>query len=148
MITAGEQLVSTPALVRLFSALDGCTLDNQYGPSETHVATAHRLEGPPEHWPLFPPIGRPIANTRVSHASTRTLRPVPIGAAGELCIGGIALARGYLGKPEQTRERFVPDPFQPHDPSKPETRGSIAPATRRAIARTARSNSSDASTIR
>ena len=42
VITAGEQLVSTPALVRLFSTLGECTLDNQYGPSETHVATAHR----------------------------------------------------------------------------------------------------------
>jgi amino acid adenylation domain-containing protein len=110
VITAGEQLKVTRHLVNLFSALPACTLDNQYGPTECHVVTAYRLEGHPSEWPELPPIGRAIANTQI-YLLDDDLRPVEAGAEGELYIGGVALARGYLQRPDLTEERFVADPF-------------------------------------
>ncbi|WNG46585.1 amino acid adenylation domain-containing protein [Archangium minus] len=107
IITAGEQLRVTPALRRLMKKLGG-VLENQYGPTETHVATAYRLEGSPENWPELPSIGKPIANTSV-HLLDGNGEPVPVGVPGELHIGGAAVARGYLHRPELTQEKFVPD---------------------------------------
>src|SRR5207249_2957311 len=96
--------------VRMLSERAGCALHNQYGPSESHVVTAYTLSGAPRHWAPRPPIGRPIANTRIELLDPY-LRPVPIGVPGELHIGGVSLARGYLSRPDLTAERFVPDPF-------------------------------------
>ncbi|WP_052519231.1 amino acid adenylation domain-containing protein [Archangium violaceum] len=110
VITAGEQLRVTPALRRLMKRLGG-VLENQYGPTETHVATAYRLEGEPEKWPEVPSIGGPIANTSV-HLLDEKGAPVPVGVVGELHIGGAAVARGYLHRPELTEERFIPDEYK------------------------------------
>lgn len=110
VITAGEQLLTTKAIADFFTALDQCRLVNQYGPSEAHVVTAFVLDGAPRDWSKLPPIGRPIANTRILLLDKR-LEPVPIGVPGELYIGGDGLARGYLNRPDATAERFVPDPF-------------------------------------
>lgn len=112
VIAAGERLEITPAIRRLFGAARGWTLENQYGPTESHVVTAYRLEGDPADWPELPPIGRPIANAR-THVLDRRLKPVPVGVPGELYLGGACLARGYLKRPELTAERFVRDPFGP-----------------------------------
>jgi amino acid adenylation domain-containing protein len=110
VITTGEQLVITKPIVDLFSALDGCTLHNHYGPSETHVITAFTLSGPPASWASRPSIGRPIANSSV-YILDKQLQPVPVGVFGELYLGGTNLARGYLGRPDLTASRFIPDPF-------------------------------------
>ena len=82
---------------------------NMYGPTETTVwSTVHRIET--ADGPI--PIGHPIANTQV-YVLDVDRNVVPRGAIGELYIGGDGLARGYLGRPELTKERFVPSPFLP-----------------------------------
>ena len=110
IITAGEQLQTTPAIVRLFEHLKDCLFFNHYGPSESHVVTACSLTGPPNRWPALPSIGRPIANTQI-YLLDEERQPVPVGVAGEIYIGGDCLARGYLHRPDLTACRFFPDPF-------------------------------------
>jgi len=109
VVTAGEQLRVTGP-VRRWMGATGAVLHNQYGPSETHVVTALALEGDPSAWAPLPGIGGPVSNTRCYVLDT-ALRPVPVGVPGELYLGGVCLARGYLGRPDLTAERFVPDPF-------------------------------------
>jgi amino acid adenylation domain-containing protein len=111
VLTAGEQLQATPAIRAFFEQLPNCTLYNQYGPIEVHLATSHQLDHDPAGWPVLPPIGRPFDNVR-TYVLDAELRPVPPGVPGELFVGGMALARGYLGRPELTAERFLPDPFR------------------------------------
>jgi amino acid adenylation domain-containing protein len=110
VITAGERLLVTQAIRSWFAAHPAACLLNQYGPSESHVVTEERLAGDPKTWPDLPPIGSVIANVHC-HVLDEMLRPLPIGAPGELYLGGVALARGYLDRPGLTAERFLPDPF-------------------------------------
>jgi amino acid adenylation domain-containing protein len=110
VITAGEQLRISPEIVTFLARLNGCRLHNHYGPTETHVVTALTLPVDPRAWPALPSIGQPIANVRI-HVLDRRRQPVPIGVTGEIYIGGVAVARGYLHRPELTAERFVDDPF-------------------------------------
>ncbi|ESZ12162.1 hypothetical protein X737_27550 [Mesorhizobium sp. L48C026A00] len=80
---------------------------NSYGPTETTVYCI-RTEVKPDG--RKPPIGRPAINTKV-YIIDRYGNPAPIGAIGELCIGGVGLARGYINHDELTRELFQPNPF-------------------------------------
>jgi amino acid adenylation domain-containing protein len=81
---------------------------NLYGPSEdtTYSTAASHARGATAE----PTIGRPVANTQ-AYVLDSGLRPVAIGVAGELYLGGEGLARGYLARPDLTAERFIPDPF-------------------------------------
>jgi len=106
VVTAGEQLQITRAIAAFFGRMPEATLHNHYGPSETHVATAFTLEGPPHAWPALPPIGSPLPGV-IARILDDRLRPVPDGSPGELHLGGRCLARGYLNQPELTAERFV-----------------------------------------
>ena len=85
---------------------------NAYGPTEaTITATLYCLDsGNPPEGSASVPIGRPIANTR-TYVLDRALRPVPVGAPGELYLGGDGLARGYRNRPDQTAESFIASPF-------------------------------------
>lgn len=112
IITAGEQLRVTRPLRSFIENLDGCTLHNQYGPTESHVVTAYTLGGEPGEWPLLPSIGKPIDNARIYILDSH-MNPVPVGVAGELYIGGPCLAREYYSRPDLTAEKFIPDPFSP-----------------------------------
>jgi len=106
IMTAGEQLKITPQIASFFKTLPGCTLYNQYGPTETHVVTQLKLDGDPSLWPFLPNIGIPIDNTDIIILD-ELFHQVPEGETGELCVAGISLAEGYLNKPELTIERFV-----------------------------------------
>ena len=110
LTTTGEQLQITGPVIQLFEKLPDCAFHNHYGPSESHVVTAYTMPADPATWPANPPIGRPIANTRIYLLDPQR-NPVPIGEPGELYIGGVCLARSYLGQPELTAERFIRDPF-------------------------------------
>ncbi len=94
--------------LRQFSQERRFAVINNYGPTEaTVVATSGRVRaGQTLH------IGRPIANASV-YVLDAQLRPVPVGVAGELYVGGSGVARGYLNRPEMTAERFLHDPFNP-----------------------------------
>ncbi|MEA2692634.1 MAG: hypothetical protein QOJ16_2021, partial [Acidobacteriota bacterium] len=106
VVTGGE---AVPAdLPGRFHAAMPCDLLNRYGPTETTISvTSWRF--PREGGERSVPIGRPIAAAEI-YLLDRDLSPVPVGVVGELYVGGVHLARGYLGSPELTAERFVPDP--------------------------------------
>jgi amino acid adenylation domain-containing protein len=84
-------------------------LHNLYGPTEASVDVTY-WECRPEDEGSSVPIGRPIANTQI-HILDSRLQPSPVGVPGELHIGGVQLALGYLNRPELSAERFIPDPF-------------------------------------
>ncbi|MGC5568929.1 amino acid adenylation domain-containing protein, partial [Streptomyces sp. FR-108] len=111
LVTAGERLDAT-----LAAAWSGRhRLLNAYGPTESTVcATIAPIAPigttPARELPGVPPIGAPIAGTRV-FVLDAYMKPVPVGVAGELFIGGPQLARGYGGRPALSAERFVADPF-------------------------------------
>ena len=110
VITAGEQLRITPQIREFFARLERCTLHNHYGPTESHVVTAHTLSGDPAHWPSVAPIGRPIDGA-IIRLLDEAMNAVPPGEAGEIYIGGRCLARGYFRRTDLTAGRFVRDPI-------------------------------------
>ncbi|HEX5853495.1 MAG TPA: amino acid adenylation domain-containing protein, partial [Solirubrobacteraceae bacterium] len=110
LIVGGER--SSWDLIDRVRALSGCAILNHYGPTETTVGSCTFLvgDGPGEYEPASVPIGRPISNTSC-YVLDDGQRPAPIGVAGRLFIAGAGVARGYVGEPELTAERFSADPF-------------------------------------
>ncbi|WP_213781837.1 non-ribosomal peptide synthetase, partial [Caballeronia sp. dw_276] len=104
VLTSGERLPES--LVRRVHAVLGAAVVNQYGPTECTMTSmyARMPVGEAVH------IGRPIANAQAMIFDPRG-EPVPLGVVGELHIGGVGLARGYLNRADLSAERFVPDPF-------------------------------------
>ena len=107
VLCGGEQLPAS--LARQFAEVLDARLDNVYGPAETAVDvtcwSASRSGAG-----TAVPIGRPVWNT-TAHVLDDRLRPVPPGVVGELYLGGVQLARGYLGRADLTAQRFVADPY-------------------------------------
>ncbi|MET8336069.1 amino acid adenylation domain-containing protein [Streptosporangium canum] len=110
VVTAGERLLITPAIRELFTALDGCRLDNHFGPTEAHLVTSFTLPGDPSTWPPLPAIGTPVDGVTCRVLDER-LEEVPDGEVGELYVAGDCLARGYHNAPAATAERFVASPW-------------------------------------
>jgi amino acid adenylation domain-containing protein len=114
IVVAGEQLQVSPAVRALFATLNDAALHNQYGPSETHVVTSLTLNktspGDEHSWPALPSIGYPLANTRC-YVLDQSGEPCPIGVPGELYLGGVQLALGYLNRPDLNAEKFTASPF-------------------------------------
>ncbi len=118
LLAEGDRLASVRFVISAGEALEeglkegllgkGYRLYNHYGPTETTIVsiTAEMQEGLPVT------IGKPIANTSIYIVNAH-MQPCPIGVTGEICIAGEGLAAGYLQREELTKQRFVPNPFEP-----------------------------------
>ncbi|WPH12564.1 non-ribosomal peptide synthetase [Variovorax paradoxus] len=109
-IICGGEAMPAATQKEALERLQGASLQNLYGPTETTIHVTHwacRNDGQNQV-----PIGRPISQTQ-TYVLDAGLNLVPQGVAGELYLGGISLARGYLNRPGLTAERFVADPFDP-----------------------------------
>lgn len=107
-VTSGEACAVELAQ-RFRASMPQCVLLNLYGSSEV-AADATWCDLSAHEVGSCVPIGRPISNTQV-YVLDAQLSPVPVGIPGELYVGGAGLARGYLGRPDWTAERFIPHPF-------------------------------------
>ena len=111
LVLGGETL--TWGRMRVFqSHAPVCQIFNHYGPTETTVGVAAcdaKLQSD-SNLSKSVPLGVPLINTQIYLLDTH-LQPVPIGVAGEICISGANVARGYINRPELTAERFIPNPF-------------------------------------
>ncbi|HYW34529.1 MAG TPA: amino acid adenylation domain-containing protein, partial [Balneolaceae bacterium] len=110
IITAGEQLRVDTSMRQFFRKLPGTILENQYGPSETHVISAHLLDEDPSKWPELPPIGKAITNNSILILDENMQR-VDEGKIGELYLAGRNLALGYLGRDDLTKKSFIKVPL-------------------------------------
>ncbi|WP_435136023.1 amino acid adenylation domain-containing protein, partial [Actinacidiphila sp. bgisy144] len=111
-VWTGGDVVSPAAAARVLAACPGIEVVNGYGPTEaTTLAACHRVRDLAENAPTVP-IGGPMANMRAYVLDDR-LRPVPTGMVGELYLAGTGVARGYVGRPGLTAERFTADPYGP-----------------------------------
>jgi amino acid adenylation domain-containing protein len=110
VIQGGEPFQLTDQVREFHFTRPAITVFNHYGPSETHVITGLTMPPDPRAWPVVAPIGRPISNCQ-TYVLDAELRPVPVGAVGELYLAGAGLARGYLGRAGLTSGRFVANPF-------------------------------------
>ncbi|MEU8527953.1 amino acid adenylation domain-containing protein [Streptomyces sp. NPDC048629] len=110
LIVGGEVLRITPE-IREFARRSGCVIHNHYGSTECIDVATHTLAGDPGDWPDVVPVGRATVHNMNLYILDEALRPLPVGATGEIYAEGDSLARGYHRRPELTAERFTPSPF-------------------------------------
>ena len=106
IIVAGEQLQLTNDINQLVNA--GITIINQYGPTEAHVVSSYTIDN--NFSSALPPIGKPISNNSI-YILDDQLQLLPLGVAGEICITGAGVAKGYLANEQLTAEKFLLNPF-------------------------------------
>jgi amino acid adenylation domain-containing protein len=111
-LVLGGEATGWPLLDRIRELAPGCRVVNHYGPTEATVGALCQPASEARRAAGTLPIGRPLPDA-AAHVLDDYLNPVPAGAAGDLYLGGPGVARGYLGRPDLTAERFVPDPFGP-----------------------------------
>ncbi|MFG1653244.1 amino acid adenylation domain-containing protein [Micromonospora sp. NPDC049275] len=110
-VFCGGEALDMVLIRRLRKRLPDCALFNQYGPTETSVSVTFWDASEPYEGDIAP-IGRPVAGAEL-HVLAEDMTPVPDGQTGELWIGGVPVGAGYLDDVQQTRQRFVADPFGP-----------------------------------
>jgi len=121
VILGGE--IIPAATIQELRSLTAAVIFNGYGPTETTVYSAvYRIGDQPDS---LIPIGKPVGNTQL-YILDEQGKPLPPGVPGELSIGGAGITRGYLGRPELTAERFVPDPFSTAEGSRLYRTGDLA----------------------
>ena len=109
VLLAGGDKLSPPHISKLKSLYPNLTIINGYGPTEnTTFSLTHTITEVQE----VIPIGKPISNSTV-YILNPELQLLPVGAVGEICVGGDGLAIGYLNQPELTAEKFIENPFKP-----------------------------------
>nr|WP_232028865.1 non-ribosomal peptide synthetase [Streptomyces lincolnensis] len=111
-VWTGGEAVPAAAVRRVLKACPGLTVTDGYGPTETTTFATSRPCPSDRPVPDPLPIGRPLDGMR-AYVLDGALRPVPPGTVGELYLAGPGVARGYLGRPAATAERFVADPYGP-----------------------------------
>jgi len=110
-VICGGEALTRDLVDRFFEVFPDVELHNTYGPTEAAIDVTAWQCRPDDTLPVVP-IGAPVANTTI-HILDEQMRPVPIGTPGELYIGGVQVAVGYVNRDDLTAERFIPDPFDP-----------------------------------
>lgn len=111
-LLVGGETLSVPQINLVLRDNPGLILMNVYGPTEnTTFSTTYRIEGEQSG---SVPIGRPISNS-TAYVTDHAMKLLPIGAWGELLVGGEGVARGYLNRPDLTAEKFIESPFNPKE---------------------------------
>ncbi|WP_217225422.1 non-ribosomal peptide synthetase, partial [Streptomyces anulatus] len=111
MVMCGAEKLA-PDLLQEFKRRLGADLLHMYGPTETTIAITGWLSSDTSDTSHTVPLGRPMDNIEV-YVLDAGDRLAPIGVAGELCVSGVALARGYVNRPEETEKAFVANPYRP-----------------------------------
>jgi amino acid adenylation domain-containing protein/non-ribosomal peptide synthase protein (TIGR01720 family) len=109
-LVLGGEACSWNLLEKIASLATGCAVLNHYGPTEATVGAITNRHLNLSHRTETVPLGRPLANVH-AYILDRQMRPTPIGAPGELHLGGAGVARGYINRPDVTAEKFVSNPF-------------------------------------
>ncbi len=111
-LVLGGEALSWDLVEKLQRLAPDCTIINHYGPTEATVGVlTYQVENLRRDYSATVPLGKPLQNTQILILNEH-LQPVPIGIPGELYIGGANLAREYFKRPDLTREKFIPNPFE------------------------------------